>query len=556
MRRVLLAGPALFAAWAACLVSACDKDVTSSLPSGTVSIVVSPGALTLQSIGATRQFVAVARDVGGGTVSPAPVTWSSSVAAVATVDPATGVATAVGNGETAITATAGAVTGSATLTVAQTVVSVAVSPTSASLPAIGDTTRFRATAMDSLGHPVTGVKFLWLSTNTSVAVVDSGGLATSTGDGTALMTASGRGVAGQSRLTVALLAFTAISSGGVSSCSLTDAGAAYCWGYNGLGELGNGTTTNSDAPVAVAGGLKFANVSAGGFSHGCGATAANQGYCWGGNANGELGDGTTTNRAAPVLVAGGLAFVQLSAGFSHSCGLTVAGQAYCWGSNLDGQLGVGDTLNRSVPTAVVGGLSFASVSTTAFSSCGLTPAGAAWCWGINNFGQLGNGTTTNSSTPVLVSGGLSFSTIAVDGTHTCGLTAAGNAYCWGANTFGELGTGTTTNSSVPVAVIGPLTFGSLAAGSSFTCGIATGGGAYCWGNNANGQLGNGSLTSSTSPVAVTGGASFSRITAGFTFACALTPAGAAYCWGYDQFQDGLLGNGTTNSSLVPVRVVQ
>jgi len=183
------------------------------------------------------------------------------------------------------------------------------------------------------------------------------------------------------------LSFVAVSAGDVHTCWLTDAGAAYC-------------------PSLVAGGLVFASVSAGG-THTCGVTTSGAAYCWGSGANGQLGDGTATDRSSPVLVAGGLSFAAVSAGYLHTCGVTTAGAAYCWGNNSNGQLGDGTTLNpgRSTPGLVVGDLSFAAVSAGRFHTCAVTPAGAAWCWGANWIGQLGRpGTGSESGVPVKVAG--------------------------------------------------------------------------------------------------------------------------------------------------------
>ncbi len=354
------------------------------------------------------------------------------------------------------------------------------------------------------------------------------------------------------------LVFANVSAGyGLFVCGVTPAQTANCWGYNGYGQLGNGTTTASTTPVTVSGGRTFASVSAG-VAATCGVTPAGAAYCWGHNGRGELGNGTTTGSTTPVAVSGGLTFAAVGSSNSSNftCGVTTAGVAYCWGDNTYGELGNGttDPVNpTTTPGAVSGGLTFASVSGGNGFACGVTTGGAAYCWGANGDGALGNGTTTASTTPVTVSGALTFASVTAGYYGACGVTTSGAAYCWGANNVGQLGNGTTTGSTTPVAVSGGLTFKTVSGGDdSFTCGVTTGGAAYCWGNNDFGQLGNGTTTGSTTPVAVSGGLRFASVIAGYDSACGLTTAGGAYCWGANS--DGELGNGTTTGSTTPVLV--
>ena len=199
------------------------------------------------------------------------------------------------------------------------------------------------------------------------------------------------------------------------------------------------------------------SIMAGDF-HGCALTSAGAAYCWGNNRDGQLGDGTTTNRLTPTAMIGGLAFTTLVAGDFHSCGLTSAGAAYCWGYNEYGQLGDGTTTNRLTPTVVSGGQALMTLAAGGAHSCGLTSARAAFCWGRNDTGQLGDGTGTNRLTPTVVSGGQAFTTLVAGGSHTCGLMSAGSASCWGWNSSGQLGDGTTATRLVPTAVTGDIVF--------------------------------------------------------------------------------------------------
>ena len=358
-------------------------------------------------------------------------------------------------------------------------------------------------------------------------------------------------------------AFTAVSSSTYHTCGVTTARAAYCWGRNANGQLGDGSTTGELNPVLVTApaGVSFAAVSAR-FLHTCGVTAAGAAYCWGFNGSGQLGDGTTTQQLTPVLVVApaAVSFAAVSTGISHTCGVTPAGAAYCWGDNANGQLGDGSTTGELTPVLVAApaGVSFAAVSAGTSHTCGVTAAGAAYCWGFNADGELGDGSGTGQLTPVPVAAppGVSFLAVSVGGNHSCGVTASGAAYCWGSNGAGELGDGTTTNQLSPVQVAGSVSFATLTAGFFHTCGVTAAGAAYCWGANSSGRLGDGTTTQRLTPVLVAApaGVSFAALSAGNSHSCGVTPAGAAYCWG-DNFY-GQLGDGTTTDQLTPVRVVQ
>ena len=295
------------------------------------------------------------------------------------------------------------------------------------------------------------------------------------------------------------LTFQSISTGlGQAGCGVTTDGLGYCWGTIAS------TYFRSNVPAAVPGGLTFQSISAG-YVHNCGIVVGDDAYCWGLNSAGQLGDGSTTTPAVltPVAVSAGLKFEVLTSGggddgLSHTCAITLTGDAYCWGGNSEGQLGDGSTTNSNTPIAVSGGLKFQSIGAggggrvnAVFTghTCAIALNGDGHCWGGNSSGQLGNGSTTSSTAPVAVSGRLVFQSISAGYRHTCGVTAAGSAHCWGQNGEGQLGNGSTTNSTTPVTVSGGLVFQSISAGWEHTCGVTTTGDGYCWGSDDDGELG-------------------------------------------------------------------
>ncbi|HEY8257612.1 MAG TPA: hypothetical protein VIG08_08130 [Gemmatimonadales bacterium] len=138
------------------------------------------------------------------------------------------------------------------------------------------------------------------------------------------------------------------------TCALSTEDRAYCWGDNRYGKLGNDSPQNSSIPRAVSGDRRYQQISAG-ETHACAVSLANQAYCWGRNLSGDLGDGTDAFRQRhPVPVAGDFQFSTVSAGDEHTCAVTATGAAYCWGGNADGQLGDGTTTTRRTPITVSG----------------------------------------------------------------------------------------------------------------------------------------------------------------------------------------------------------
>lgn len=341
------------------------------------------------------------------------------------------------------------------------------------------------------------------------------------------------------------LLFLEVNAGGHYTCGVAIDSLAYCWGNNAEGMLGDGTTIDRSRPTPVARGLHFLQVSPG-VQHTCGVTTRNWVYCWGLNNRGQLGS-SGYRRLYPVIVPR-IQFREVNTGEVHTCAVTPSNVAYCWGNNSWGQLGDGTRIDRATPIPVAGGLRFRRVIAGSTHTCGVTTADRVYCWGENVFGELGDGTTTDRLRPVAVVGGQSFRQVLAGGTghlgHTCGLTSGQRVYCWGNNRDGKLGDGSLAEGRLtPVAVTGGFTFSQIAPGGGHTCGIVVLNKAYCWGDNFVGGLGDGTATDRSTPVAVVGGLRFSGVSSGNWHTCGKTTAKLVYCWGHNSW--GQLGTGTT-----------
>lgn len=251
--------------------------------------------------------------------------------------------------------------------------------------------------------------------------------------------------------------FKSVSAGEAHTCGVATTGELLCWGAPVGPALGGGMLPNLLVPT-VEHSAAFTQASSG-YEIVCAVTAAGAPYCWGLYPPGVHFTDTTQHSAGyPVPVqSNGVSLTMVSAAHKQACGLTDAGQAYCWGENAQGQLGIGTRIDATVPTTVSGGLVFAQLDSRGPAhSCGVTTAGTTYCWGGNTFGQLGTGVAdTGSTIPVTVDGGLRFAAVAAGFYHSCGVTVEGDAYCWGLGDYGQLGNGDTTDARAPVRVVPP-----------------------------------------------------------------------------------------------------
>jgi alpha-tubulin suppressor-like RCC1 family protein len=272
--------------------------------------------------------------------------------------------------------------------------------------------------------------------------------------------------------------YDSIAVAGYSTCALSS-GATWCWGWNVQGQVGSGPVGGtSNVPARIPSSRQFVALTLD-ISHACGLTASDSLFCWGSNIHGQLAADTlqtprcSTGAGAPffctvspVYAAPGLAARRVSAGSTHTCALTPAGDGYCWGSNQYGVLGNPAALGGRVPVLVSGNHVWTTISAGADHSCALETGGAAWCWGVNTYGQLGVATVSEAcpafgsaqvcrTSPIAVASLAVFAEISAGSSHTCGLTPEGDIWCWGRGLEGQLGNGQMLTSNAPVRVGNP-----------------------------------------------------------------------------------------------------
>jgi len=348
-------------------------------------------------------------------------------------------------------------------------------------------------------------------------------------------------------------AMASIAGGYSHTCTLLNSSAVKCWGYNGDGQLGDGTTTQRNSAVTVTGLSSGVRTIATRYTHTCALLDTGAVKCWGSNFRGHLGDGTKIAKSTPVAVSGLNSGVSaISAGNGHTCALLRSGAAKCWGDA--GKTGDGTDVERTTPVDVFGLSSGVSaISAAGYHTCALLNTGAVKCWGSENDGTLGNGGGATNKPGGAISGfSASVIALAAGERHNCALLSTGGVQCFGQNGNGQLGNGTSTSSSTPVTVSGISTAVAISANGWTSCALLSNGEVKCWGKNNNGQLGDNSTTDRLTPVTVSSLSSAVAIGNGYDHTCSLISSGAAKCWGRND--SGQVGDNSTTQRLSPVSV--
>ena len=319
---------------------------------------------------------------------------------------------------------------------------------------------------------------------------------------------------------------------GISSLAMAQ-GIPQAWGYNFYGALGDGSKTNRNSPVKVAGlnnvvqlaegqdfslalksdgtvwtwgggnpnAVQIAGLSdvvqvACGHGHGIVLKLDGTVWTWGGNGVGQLGDGTTTTRTNPVQAKNITDVAYVAAGGAHSIVVKLDGTVWTWGWNNSLQLGSGTVaLNggnySTVPVQALGLTGVVQVAAGFYHSLAIKADGTAWGWGMNGNGQVGDGSTTGRNVPVQVSGLTGARSIAGGAAHSIAVKTDGTAWAWGYNGSGRLGDGTTSQRNSPAQLVGVTGASMAAAGFEHSVVLKSDGTVWCVGNNGSGQLGDG-----------------------------------------------------------------
>jgi alpha-tubulin suppressor-like RCC1 family protein len=342
-----------------------------------------------------------------------------------------------------------------------------------------------------------------------------------------------------------------VATGQFHTAAIRTDGTLWTWGGNANGQLGSGTTVDQTSPVQIGSNTTWTSVAAG-DTHTVALRADGTLWAWGGNVHGQLGDGTTALRLNPVQIGSNTTWTSVAAGGIHTLARRADGTLWAWGNNANGQLGDGTTVNKSSPVQVGSNTTWTSVAVGQYHAVARRADGTLWAWGLNTSGQLGDGTTTQRNSPVQIGSNTTWTSVAAGQTHTVARRADGTLWAWGFNADGQLGDGTAVDKSSPVQIGSNTTWTSVAAGGSHTLALRADGTLWAWGRNTLGQLGDGTIVNKSSPVQIGSNATWTSAAAGFRHTVAVRADGTLWAWGRNDV--GQLGDSTTVNKSSPVQI--
>jgi alpha-tubulin suppressor-like RCC1 family protein len=342
-----------------------------------------------------------------------------------------------------------------------------------------------------------------------------------------------------------------IAAGYFHSLALNSDGTLWAWGFNGYGQLGIGTTTNSNSMKQIGSDNNWVSIAAGYF-HNLAIRSDGTLWAWGNNLSGQLGDGTTTNSNSPKQIGSDNNWVSIAAGYYHTLAIRSDGTLWAWGYNGYGQLGDGTIIDSKIPKQIGSGNNWVSITAGYLHTLAIRSDGTLWAWGYNSKGQLGDGTTTKSTSPKQIGSNNNWVSIAAGEGHTLAIRSDGTLWAWGYNLSGQLGDGTTFNSTSPKQIGSDKNWASITAGYYYTLAIRSDGTLWAWGYNGYGQLGDGTITNINTPKQIGSDKNWVSIAAGDYHSLALKSDGTLWAWGYND--NGQLGICSTNNKTSPVQI--
>ena len=333
----------------------------------------------------------------------------------------------------------------------------------------------------------------------------------------------------------------AVAGGAFHSLALDVDGTVWAWGFNGSGQLGDGTQTQRLAPVQVPSLTGVTKIAAG-QNHSLALRTDGTLWTWGAD--------LIFGRLVPTQVTSLASIVAMDGGASHTVAVGSDGKVWTWGSNAYGQLGDGTTTTRTAPVQVLTGA--LAVAAGFFHTAAVKSDGTVWTWGYNAYGQLGDGTTNQRLAPVQVASLTGVTAVSLGCYHSLALKSDGTVWAWGYNGLGQLGDGTTTQRNTPVQVTGLTGVTAIATGANHSYALKGDGTMWAWGNNGEGEAGNGTTTSSVTPVQLTSLTQIAAIGSGDYHGLAVSSARAVWAWGKNDY--GQVGDGTKVNRLLPVQI--